>query len=223
MRLIHVARSPLVAVSPPVLLILGGRGAMGVSTPDVLPSSASSSSFSGWYAVQSLDQWRSITSNRFVLNMVWGHHLQLRSCAPLFHTFWQFSVKVAAAHHHIIQEVDELLSKGAVEPSSGGAGFYSSMFVVLSVMAVFCPYLTLSGLIIICIYLLLRCLLSDICGSLFSMVTLPSSLIYRMFVYIFLLLSIIIISYDLFGMTCLISRKFYLLGWPQPLGFHSLH
>ena len=50
---------------------------------------------------------------------------------PLFCNFWPFSVKVAAAHHHIIQkEVDELLAKGAVEPSSGGAGFYSSVFVV---------------------------------------------------------------------------------------------
>ena len=37
----------------------------------------------------------------------------------------------AAAHHPVIQkEVDELLAKGAIEPSSGGAGFYSSMFVV---------------------------------------------------------------------------------------------
>ena len=27
-------------------------------------------------------------------------------------------------------EVDELLTKGAIEPSSGGAGFYSSMFAV---------------------------------------------------------------------------------------------
>ena len=35
------------------------------------------------------------------------------------------------AHHPIIQmEVDELISKGAVEPSSAGAGFYSSVFVV---------------------------------------------------------------------------------------------
>ena len=41
--------------------------------------------------------------------MVWGHHLQLRSHPPLF---------------------CELLAKGAIEPSSGGAGFYSSMFVV---------------------------------------------------------------------------------------------
>ena len=63
--------------------------------------------------------------------MVQGHHPQLQSHPPLFHIFWQFNVKVAAAHHPIIQEkVDELLAKGAVEPSSGGDGFYSSMFVV---------------------------------------------------------------------------------------------
>ena len=108
---------------------------MGVGTPDVLPSSASSSSSSAVFQVgmlfNFLDQWRSITSKKFVLNMVWGCHLQFRSCAPLFHNFWQFNVKVAAAHHPIIQKaVDELLSKGSTEPSSGGAGFYYSMFVV---------------------------------------------------------------------------------------------
>ena len=65
------------------------------------------------------DQWRSITSNRFVLNMVLGHHLQLRSHPPLFCDFWHFNVKAAAAHHPVIQkEVDELLAKGAIEPSS---------------------------------------------------------------------------------------------------------
>ena len=77
------------------------------------------------------DQWRTITSNRFVLNMVWGHHLQLQSHPPLFHNFWQFNVKVATTHHPIIQkEVHELLAKGVIKPSSGGAGFYCSMFVV---------------------------------------------------------------------------------------------
>ena len=81
------------------------------------------------------------------------------------------------------------------------------------------PYLTCSILINICIYLLLRCQLSDMSGSLFSMVIILSSLIYRMLIYIFLLLSIIIISYSLFGTMCLISGRFYLLGWPQPLGF----
>ena len=135
MRLIQVARSLLVAMSPQFLLILGGKGAMGVSAPDVSQSSASSSSSSTVFQVgmlfKFLDQWRSITSKRFVPNMVWDHHLQLRYHPPLFHNFWQFTVKVAVAHHPIIQkEVDELLAKGAIEPSSGGTGFYSSMFVV---------------------------------------------------------------------------------------------
>ena len=91
-----------------------------------------------------LDQWRSITSNRFVLNMVQGHHLQLRSHPPLFCDFWYFNVKVAAAHHPVIQkEVDELLAKGAIEPSSGGAGFYSSVFVVPKCTGGLCPILNL--------------------------------------------------------------------------------
>ena len=58
-----------------------------------------------------LDQWRGITSNRFVLNMVQGHHLQLGSHCPLFCYFKQFNVKVDAAHHPIIEEVDELILK----------------------------------------------------------------------------------------------------------------
>ena len=62
--------------------------------------------------------------------MVWGHHLQLRSHPPLFHNFWQFNMKVAAAHHSIVQEVDEWLAKGVIETFSGGAGFYASMFAV---------------------------------------------------------------------------------------------
>ena len=51
MRLIKVARSLLLAVSPPVLPIVGGKGLMGVSTPDVLQSSASSSSSSAVFKV----------------------------------------------------------------------------------------------------------------------------------------------------------------------------
>ena len=87
--------------------------------------------FAGWYAFPFLDQWRSIPSNRFVLNMVQGHHLQLRSHPPLLHNFWQFNVKAAAAYNPISQkEVDELLAKGAIEPVSGDADFYSSVFVV---------------------------------------------------------------------------------------------
>ena len=135
MRLAQVARSLLVAVSPPVLLILGGRGAVGVSAPDVSQSPASSLSSSAVFQVGMLfrffNQWRSITSNRFVLNIVQCHHLQFWSHSLLFHNFWQFIAKAATAHHPIIQkEVDELLAKGAIELSSDGTGFYSSMFVV---------------------------------------------------------------------------------------------
>ena len=122
-------------VSLPVLLMLGRKGAVGVSAPDMSQSTGSSLSlilvFQVGMLFHILDQWRSITSNRFPLNMVQGHHLQLRSCHPLLHYFLQFSVKVAAAHHPIIQkEMDELLAKGAIEPSSGGAGYYSSVFIV---------------------------------------------------------------------------------------------
>ena len=53
LRIIQVATSLLVLVSLPVLLMLGRRGAVGISTPDVSQttacSSSSSLSFSGWY------------------------------------------------------------------------------------------------------------------------------------------------------------------------------
>ena len=138
MRLIHMARSLLVALFPPVLLSQEGKVGVGFGTPDVpqpSTSSSSSSSTSATFQVGMLfkffDQWRSITINGFVLNMVRGHHLQIRSHPPLFCDFQHFSVKAAVAHHPVIQkEVDELLAKGAIEPSSGGAGFYSSMFLV---------------------------------------------------------------------------------------------
>ena len=224
MRFIQGARCLLVAVSPPVLPIVGGTGAIGVGTPDVPQSIASSSSSSAGFQVGMLfiffNQWRTITSKRFVINMVWGHHIQLRTHPPLFHNFQQFNVKAAAAHHSIIQkEVDGLFSKGAIGLSSGGAGFYSSMFVIPKCTGGLWPYLPLNHLIIICIYLLLRCLLSDMCSSLFSIVIMLSPLIYRMLFHIFPLLNIIAVSYDLFGTTCLISGRFYFLGWPQSLRF----
>ena len=150
LRLIQVARSLLVAVSPPVLWGQEEKRDMAVSTPDVpdlSTSSSSSSSPSATFQVGMLfkffDQWRSITSNSFVLNMVQDHHFQLRSHPALFCDFQHFNVKVAAAHHPVIQkEVDELLAKGAIEPSSGGAGFYSSMFVVPKHTGAFDPYST---------------------------------------------------------------------------------
>ena len=54
MRLIQVARSLPVAMSPPVLQTLGGKGFVGVGTPDVSLSSASSSSSSAVFQVDML-------------------------------------------------------------------------------------------------------------------------------------------------------------------------
>ena len=58
-----------------------------------------------------------------------AHHLQLTPHPALFCNFKQFSIK--ASHHPIIsKEVDELLTRGVIEPSSGAAGFYFIVFVV---------------------------------------------------------------------------------------------
>ena len=79
---------------------------------------------------QFLDQWRSITCTRFVLNMVKGQHLQL-SHPPLFYNFKWSNIKVAAAHHPVIQkEVNKLLAKGTTEPFDGAAGIYSNVYMV---------------------------------------------------------------------------------------------
>ena len=106
--------------------------------------------------------------------MVQGHHLQLRSHPSLFPHFQQFRVKAAAAYYPIIQkEVDELPAKEAVEQSSGGAGFYSSVFVVPKHTGCLQPILNLKQL--------------NMFDSLFSMVIILSLLISRIPIYIFLL------------------------------------
>ena len=62
--------------------------------------------------------------------MVKGHHLQLRCHPQILCDFRQFNIKATPAHHSIIQEMDELLAKDAIEPCSGKAGFYCNIFVV---------------------------------------------------------------------------------------------
>ena len=199
---------------------------MGVGTLDVLEpstSSSSSSSTSATFQVGMLfkffDQWRSITSNRFVLNIVWGHYLQHRSHPPLFHDFQHFNVKVAAAHHPVIQkEVDELLAKRAIEPSSRGAGFYSSMFVVPKCTGGLRPILNL------------KCFNHYGHIPSFKMPTLKHvQQLIQHGDYAFSIdlqdayLHVPIVKhhwhfYVLFGIMCLIIGRFYLLGLPQPLG-----
>ena len=162
---LKVAENLVVVVSLPVLVTPTNKGIWGHGIPDVLQSTTSSSSSSvvqSWTLPQFSDQWRSITSNWLVFNMVKDHHLQLRSCPPLFCNFKELNTKGAAAHHPIIQkEVDELLVIRAIEPYSGGAGFYSNVFVVPKHIDGFGPYLPLRSLIGICTSLLVRCLLID--------------------------------------------------------------
>ena len=46
-------------------------------------------------------------------------------------------------HPIIQQEVDDLLTKGAIEPSMGGTAFYSNAFVVPNCTGGQCPILSL--------------------------------------------------------------------------------
>ena len=70
---------------------------------------------------------KSIMFNKFVMNEVKGHHLQLW-CHPLL--FCNFK-NAAAAHHPAIQKgINELLAKGATEQCTGFAGFYFNKSVV---------------------------------------------------------------------------------------------
>ena len=116
---IHVAILPI--------LVRRGR-AVGDNISDVLQSTTSSMLTSSIVQVGTLpqfsEQWRSITLNRFVLNMVNSYHLQLRCPPLLFHNSKCFNIKTVIAHHPVTQkEVDELLVKDTTEPSTGGADF----------------------------------------------------------------------------------------------------
>ena len=113
--------------------------------------------------------------------------------------------------------MDELHSEGAIDPSSSGAGFYSTVFVVLKCTGGLWPILTLKTFNC---YLHIPSYKMPTPCTLFSMVIMLSPLISRMFIYIFLLLNIIVVFLnDLFGTVYHISGRFYLLGWPQPLGY----
>ena len=100
--------------------------------------------------------------------MVKGHHLQLKYHLPLFWNFGWFNIKSTPAHHSIIQKVNKLLVKSAIEPSTGGACFYSKIYVVTKCKVAYIPSLIISDLVILFTYLLLRCLLLYRYGYLFN-------------------------------------------------------
>ena len=58
--------------------------------------------------------------------MVKGYHLQLKCCLLVFHDHKWLKIKAS----FIQKEVDELLAKSAIEPSTGDARFYANILVV---------------------------------------------------------------------------------------------
>ena len=103
--------------------------------------------------------------------MVKGHHVQLRVQPPLLCNFHWFNFKSSLAHHLVIQkEVQELLPKEAIEPSTGGAGFYSNVSVVPSIWMFYILFFIISHVIATCTYLPLVYLLLNRFGSLFNRV-----------------------------------------------------
>ena len=63
-----------------------------------------------------MDQGKSITSNRFVFNIIEGQDLQLRCHSLLFCKFKQFNINIAVVHYPVRQrDIDELYFKGAIE------------------------------------------------------------------------------------------------------------
>ena len=179
LRIIRIARS-LQVIHLTVLSILRRGGAVRDAIPHVLQSTTSSPLFSAVVQIdtllQFLNQWRSITSNRFMLNMVKGHYLQLRCHPPLFHNLKQ--LKATTVHHSVIQkEAHDLLSKGVIEPLTGVGVLYSNMFVVPKHTGGYDLYLILHDSITTFTYLPLRCLLLDRYGNLFSKVIMHCLLI----------------------------------------------
>ena len=53
------------------------------------------------------------------------------------------NIKAATAHYTVVQEVDELLAKGAIEESTGSDGLYSNVFVVSRCIGGLRPLLSL--------------------------------------------------------------------------------
>ena len=102
---IRVARSQW-EMHLPVTLTPGRKGAVGHTILNVLWSLSSSSSSVVPLGTlpKFLDQWRSTISSRFSLNMVKGHHLQLRYHPLSFCNFRWFNIKSDLAYHCIIQK-----------------------------------------------------------------------------------------------------------------------
>ena len=87
---------------------------------------------------------------------------------------------------------NELLAKGAFEPATGGSSFYSNVFMAPKYTGGLGAILNPKQFNSYMHILVLRFLLSDRYGNLFSMGVVPFLLISRLLIYLFLLLSAII-------------------------------
>ena len=134
LRLIQMARSLLVVVSLPVLLMLGGKGGHGDQHSWYVAVHGLLIIFIYVFQVGML--------SNFLIN---GEALLLTGLCWIWFRVTIFSLGHAipcsyllvvqceggcSSLSHYSEGGWELLSKGAIEPSSGGAGLYSSVFVV---------------------------------------------------------------------------------------------
>ena len=138
----------------------------------------------------------------------------------LFHKFKWFNVHATPAHHCIIQmEMDEFLAKGAIDPSSGGAGFYSNIFVTPNCMSGYHPILHLRQFNY-CMYIFTFKIpdIRQVCMLIEQENYALSIDIKDVYLHIHII-KYHHNFYSLYGKMNLINERFYHFGCPWPLGF----
>ena len=227
MRLIQVARSLLVAASPPVLLSLEEKGVWELAllvcqSPQLLQPPHH----------LHLQLFRLVCFSTFLINGEALHptglclilfRVTIFSLGPILPCSMTSGTLMSRQQQLIIQlfrgRSMSFLLREQLNPLWVVLVSILACLWYLRTLGAFDPYSTRSILIVICTYLLLRCQLLNMYGSLSSKVIMPFPSIYRMHIYIFPLLRITIVSYILLGIMCLISGRSYLLGLLHPLGF----
>ena len=82
------------------------------------------------------------------------HHLQLRCPSLLFCNFKQFNIKAAMDYDPVVQkDLDELLAKGSIQSSSGGASFCPKVCLVPLLNVGLQPHSVISNSITTCSFL----------------------------------------------------------------------
>jgi hypothetical protein len=80
-----------------------------------------------------LDKWQDITTDKFVLQAIRGHKLELVGRPPLTlpHRLLRNKERLGRLHQKLLDmEIADLLKKKAIEPASRGPGFFSKIFLV---------------------------------------------------------------------------------------------